>query len=140
MIATPDVMTQRLDELLQGLASRPPFQQAIIAVESGDRSFRWAGSAGRAIPNGTLAPSDIPFFIASIDKLLNATVVMKLTESGRLDLDAGISTCLPRALTRGLHLLGGVDRSERITIRHLLGHSPAWRTGWRIAPKVVGAW
>jgi D-alanyl-D-alanine carboxypeptidase len=119
----PDVTTQRLQELLRGLASRPPVQQAIIALESGDRSFCWIGATGEAKPDGTPVRANTPFFIASIDKLFNATIVMKLSEDGRLDLDATISTYLPRRLTRGLHRWGGVDYSEQITVRHLLGHT-----------------
>jgi len=66
---------------------------------------------------------DTPFFIASIDKLFNATVAMKLWESGRLDLDATITTYLPRSLSRGIHRLDGVDYSDRLTVRHLLSHT-----------------
>ena len=38
-------------------------------------------------------------------------------------IDAAISSYLPRALTRGLHRLQGVDYSDQITVRHLLGHT-----------------
>jgi len=118
-----DVTTDRLQELLRGLASRPPIRQAIIALESGDRSFRWIGAAGETDSDGTPVQEETLFFLASIDKLFNATIVMKLSESGRLDLDDIISTYLPSALARGLHMVDGVDYSERITVRHLLSHT-----------------
>ena len=72
---------------MNGLASRTPVEQAIIALESGDRSFRWTGATGEANPDGTPVQANTPFFIASIDKLFNATVVMKLHEGGQLDID-----------------------------------------------------
>lgn len=75
-----------------------------------------------------MAP-ETPYFIASIDKLLNATIAMLLIEQGRLAIDAPMTTCLPQSLTRGLHRRKGVDHSERITVRHLLSHTsglPDW--------------
>lgn len=76
-----DVTTDRLQELLSGLASRTPIQQAIIALESGDRSFHWIGATGETDSDGTQVREETPFFLASIDKLFNATIVMKLSES-----------------------------------------------------------
>ena len=66
---------------------------------------------------------DTPFFLASIDKLYNATIAMILNETGQLDLDASISTYLPNTITRGLHRYAGIDHSDRITVRHLLSHT-----------------
>jgi CubicO group peptidase (beta-lactamase class C family) len=91
-----------------------------MAIENGDQSVRWAGASGSA-PGGTALAAGTPFFIASIDKLLNATIVLKLSETGHLNLDTTICSYLPRTLTQGLHRLDGLDSSERITVRHLLG-------------------
>jgi CubicO group peptidase (beta-lactamase class C family) len=115
--------TGRLDELLSGLLSQRFVKQAILALESGDRSIRWIGARAEAHPDVRPINKNTPFFLASIDKLFNATVVMKLSESGRIDVDAAISTYLPYPLWRGLHRLDGVDYSEQITVRHLLGHT-----------------
>jgi hypothetical protein len=41
-----DVMIGGLQELLVGLVSRKPIEQAIVAVESGDGAFRWIGAKG----------------------------------------------------------------------------------------------
>ena len=118
-----DVTIDRLQELLCGLTTRKPIEQAIIALESGDRSFQWIGATGETDPDGKQVREETPFFIASIDKLYNATIVMMLSETGRIDLDDAISTYLPSAVTRGLHQMGGVDQSERITVKHLLSHT-----------------
>jgi D-alanyl-D-alanine carboxypeptidase len=129
MIEAQDQLKQRLEKLLRGVARRRRIRQAVIALESGDRSFRWTGAAGECDSNGTPMREETPFFIASIDKLLNAAVVMKLREDDKIDIDAPIEAYLPGALAAGLHSHDGVDHSNRITVRHLLSHTsglPDW--------------
>lgn len=117
------VIRERLQELLRRVVSRAPIKQAVISVETSDRSFTWTGATGESTRDGLPVRSDTPVFLASIDKLWNATIAMKLSERGQLDLDSRICTYLPPALTQGIHRLGGVDYSEQITVRHLLGHT-----------------
>lgn len=120
---------EELRKLVGELASQRKLKQAIVAVESGDRSFRWAGAEGESDSEGGRISEDTPFFIASIDKLYNAVVAMTLNEAGRLNLDEAIAAYLPAAVVRGLHRIGGTDHSERITVRHLLTHTsglPDW--------------
>ena len=112
----------RLQELLRRLTTRKRIRQAILAVESGDQSFRWIGAVGEMTTGGQVH-EETPFFIASIDKLYNATIAMMLSETGRLDLDDPITTYLPSTITRRLHQHRGTDYSERITVRHLLSHT-----------------
>ncbi len=121
--AKRDALTARLQDLLHRLASKRHVKHAIVAVERGDRSFRWIGVAGEANPDGTPMRADTPFFAASVTKLYTAAVVLKLHERGRIDLDAPVTAYLPPALTDGLHRLGGTDYTEAITVRHLLGHT-----------------
>jgi CubicO group peptidase (beta-lactamase class C family) len=102
---------------------RAPLTQAIVAVERGDQSLRWIGMVGDHGAGGQPIHDDTPFFLASIDKLFNATVAMKLVENGQLQLDVPVSDYLPRALTRDLHRLDGRDYSDRLTVRHLLTHT-----------------
>jgi CubicO group peptidase (beta-lactamase class C family) len=122
MIAPTDAIGHELQALLERRAKRPPLKQAIAAVQTVDHSFEWAGAVGE-YDDGTPIQPDAPFFIASIDKLFNATIAMRLWEHGTLDLDATIVAYLPPRLTRGLHRMDGIDYSDRITIRHLLGHT-----------------
>jgi CubicO group peptidase (beta-lactamase class C family) len=116
-----DVAKMRLEDLFQELTSRKPVAQAVVAVESGDRSFRWVGVDGTV--SGGRVLEDTPVFIASIDKLYNATIAMMLTEAGRLDIDEPISAYLAPTITRRLHRYDGVDLSETITVSHLLTHT-----------------
>ena len=134
MHESPDEIGRRLQALLEGLASRAPIKQAIMAVQTSDRAFRWEGALGESA-DGTPLRADAPIFIASIDKLFNATIAMKLSEQGRLDIDASILAYLSPDLTRGLHRLGGVDYSERITVRHLLGHTSGLADWWEDRPE-----
>ena len=117
-----DVARGRLGDLLRELTSRKPIAQAVVSVESGDRSFRWVGAEGMTA-TGTPVVEDTPVFLASIDKLHNATIAMILREAGRLDIDDPISVYLPPTITDGLHRHRGLDLSEKITVRHLLTHT-----------------
>ena len=117
-----DVTTGRLEDLLRKLTHRKPIAQAVVAVESGDRAFRWIGTQGET-NSGDRVVEDTPFFIASIDKLYNATIAMMLSETATLDVDEPISAYLSPSITRGLHRYRGSDFSEKITVRHLLTHT-----------------
>lgn len=112
----------RLQKLLKNLASQKPIKQAIMTVESGDGSFRWSGASGQAV-DGLPLNADTPFFIASIDKLYNAAIVLMLAEQGKLNLDDPISAYMPADMTPGLHTLNGTDHAARLTVRHLLSHT-----------------
>lgn len=121
--------TADLERLLRDVATRKPIRHAVMAVESGDRTFQWAGASGDADGAGRPMQPGTPFFIASIDKLLNATIAVALAGRGTLDLEAPLSAYLPDEVTRGLHRWKGTDVTARITVRHLLAHAsglPDW--------------
>ncbi len=111
-----------LEALLHGLAKGRAGKRAILAVESGDKSFRWTGTSGHSAA-GEAVVANTPFFIASIDKLYNATIALMLAERGKLDVDESICHYLPDTLVRGLHHDGRRDRTAEITLRHLLTHT-----------------
>lgn len=117
-----DITTARLEGLFKKLTDGRPIAQAIVAVERGNRSFRWVGTDGLTAP-GRRVVEDTPVFIASIDKLYNAALAMMLSEAGRLDLDEPISAYLPPTIIRRIHRYRGLDLTERITVRHLLTHT-----------------
>ena len=124
-----ELTDRALDQVLENLRSGKDVRHVVLAVESGDGSFRWRGALGDADPDGTPMQEDTPFFLASVSKLYIATVILKLHERGVVGLDESMTAHLPAPLTRGLHRLGGVDYTERITIRHLLSHTsglPDW--------------
>ena len=123
MSGNTDLTTNSLKGLLDDLMTHKTIKQAIIAVESGDQSFRWIETKGRTNTNDEPVSEETPFFIASIDKLYNATIAMMLSETGELNIDSPITAYLPSTITRGLNRFGGIDYSENITARHLLSHT-----------------
>ena len=112
-----------LDAWLRRLVSRRDVAHAVMAVERGDESFRWTGAEGEAAPGGPPMRPGTPYFIASIDKLFNAIIAMRLVEQDQLRLDEPVATYLPDSVWRGLHRGRGTDRSGEITVRHLLTHT-----------------
>lgn len=125
----------RLQKQLDNLASQKTIKQAIMAVESGDQSFCWSGAAGETSQGGMRVSTDMPFFIASIDKLYNAVIVFLLSEQDKLNLNDPISAYLPSYLTRGFHTLNGTDYSGKLTVRHLLSHTSGLADWLEDAPK-----
>ena len=113
---------QVLQRWLREVAARRPLARATLAVERLADGARWTGATGAAQPDGTAMLPATPWFIASVDKLLIAVVVLQLVAQGRLALPTRVATLLPGALWRGLHVRDGVDHSEAITVHQLLGH------------------
>lgn len=66
---------------------------------------------------------DRPFHIASIDKMMTATLVARLVEEGRLRFDSPLGGLLPRSVTDGLPAAPGFDIARDVTVEHLLTHT-----------------
>lgn len=80
---------------LQGVLDRVVARgapDAIAAVITPDGT--WTGAAGIGGPDGRAATTDDAFYLASLTQVFTATLVMRLAEQGRIDLDAPISTYL----------------------------------------------
>ncbi len=68
--------------------------------------------------------ADTPFFVASVDKLYTAAVILKLVERGRLGLDEPIPSYLPQTLIGRLHRLHAALEEAGIEGPYVLaGHS-----------------
>jgi len=111
-----------LDALFQKQAGKLHSKQLIASIQSGDASFKWVGTYGNAADQ-TSVHEQTPFFIASIDKLITATLILQLAEEGSLSLDNPAAEYLPDDLIMGLHVFKGKDYSSIITLRHLLTHT-----------------
>jgi CubicO group peptidase (beta-lactamase class C family) len=112
-----------LQARLQDLVDRTVDRQAhnmVAGVRLPDGRVESA-AAGFADSSGSVAMTvDTPYYLASITKMYTAAVIMKLAESGDLDLEASISRYLPGDLIEGIHVVDGVDHSGRITVTQLL--------------------
>ncbi len=60
------------------------------------------------------------FQIGSITKTLTGTLVMRLVEAGKVDLDASVRTYIP-----GFRV-ADEETSQQVTVRHLLTHMSGW--------------
>lgn len=87
----------------------PGAAYAIIDLEGESRAAAW-GETG----DGDPVDLDTPFLWGSVAKPVTATAAMTLVEDGLLDLDAPVTAYLPD------FALADEDRSDRITVRHLL--------------------
>jgi D-alanyl-D-alanine carboxypeptidase len=73
-------------------AVRQGAPDAIAAVITKDGA--WAGASGIGGPDGRKATSRDEFAIASVTKMFTATLVLRLAEEGRIDLDAPLASYL----------------------------------------------
>jgi len=101
------------------LTVSPPAEVRVAFDASAMGAVRESGIADRA--TGRLATADDPVRIASVSKLIVAMGVMKLVESGSLDLDADVSAYL------GWPLRNPAFPDAKITLRHLLSHTSGLR-------------
>jgi D-alanyl-D-alanine carboxypeptidase len=113
----------RLEGLLDQLAARKDVRTAVLGVASGKGQFRWIGARGETVPGGPAMTPETPWFIASITKLFIAATVLRLVEDGALALEDRLVDLLPSSVTGGLHVQDGVDRTDQITVEHLLAHA-----------------
>jgi D-alanyl-D-alanine carboxypeptidase len=122
---TFDNVSQELDYLVSNLVDKDKsVKNCVLSVMKSDGSFSWSGSAGIAGQDGQVAMTkDTPIYIASINKLYTATVIMRLYEKGALSLDDPMAKYLPEKLIRGIHVYKGKDYSQEITIKQLLSHT-----------------
>lgn len=90
-----------------------------IGVIDGDEEY--IGSFGiTSVEQPMDVTDDTLFQIGSTTKTVTATIVMRLAEAGKLDLDVPVRKYLP-ALK-----LADEDVASRVTLRHLLSHTGGW--------------
>jgi D-alanyl-D-alanine carboxypeptidase len=120
-----DDLNQKIQYIVSDFVEKDKsLRNGVLSVMKGDGSFSWSGAAGVARQDGQVPMTkDTPVFIASINKLYTATVIMRLYEKGILSLDDPMSRYLPEGLIRGIHVYKGKDYSKEITIKQLLSHT-----------------
>lgn len=104
----------KLTRLLEQYDARPDTNGVCFAFASPQRGWRWEWSSPGSVAQ---------YFIASTTKLYVAALVMQLRAEGQLELDAPAAKYLGHSVMAGIHVLRGVDASDRITIRELLSHT-----------------
>jgi D-alanyl-D-alanine carboxypeptidase len=108
-----EISSIKLDEIIKQATAKKFIQGAVFNVLTGDGSQSWCGAAGNL-------NVDSRYYIASINKLFIAAVVLKLISKGKLTFGDFFAKYVPEDLIAGLHVYQGKDYSNNITIEHLL--------------------
>jgi D-alanyl-D-alanine carboxypeptidase len=117
----------KLDQLLYqtiDTSGSAPVHSVSLQVSSGSRSWSYGASVGTRAPGDSRTVSAATGFpLASVTKLLTATLILQLKEAGKLRLDDSVSRFLPLSFVDSLHLGQGRALGRTITVRRLLRHT-----------------
>lgn len=103
----------KISSLIKKAVDNKSIFSLALKVENSEGSISWSGAAGEMVV-------DDRFFVASVTKLYVTAVIMKLIEDNKLSLNDKISKFLPESYFNRLHVLKGIDYSDKITIYHLI--------------------
>ena len=106
------------EEITAGMARLPIPGLAMGILHEGQTYT--AGFGVTSVENPLPVTPDTLFQTGSITKTFTATILMRLLEQGRLELDAPVRAYLPD------FQLSDPDVAARATIRHLLTHTGGW--------------
>lgn len=106
-------LAERIDEIVDAAAASRHIQSAMLGVQSDDGSISLRAAAGTAEPTDA-------YFIASIAKIVTASIVMQLVDEQRLDLSDRVVDLLPHLDLAGIHRREGADRTADLEVHHLL--------------------
>jgi D-alanyl-D-alanine carboxypeptidase len=135
-VRPPDeALAAKLDALLARIVERRRHvRHGLLAIQHIDGSWGWQGAHGTLDTSGSPATSGARYPVASVTKLFTAVVTLRLVEQDRVALRDRVVELLPADVTRGLHVLDGVDRTSEITLEHLLGHTSGLPDYYEEAP------
>ncbi len=114
-----DDLFAQLGKLVQEEMARLDVPGVAVGIIDGDQE-QIATFGVTNIEHPLPITADTLFQIGSTTKTFTATIIMRLVEAGKLDLDTPVRTYLP-----GLRL-ADQDVANRVTLRHLLSHSGGW--------------
>lgn len=133
MSTTTQEKTEKTNpSLIRWPEERPEYESLRAAVQGETARWNSVGMAAGVIHGNeteivVTGPTDIRtgapitddalFLVGSISKVYTATLVMRLCEQGKLDLDTPVITYVPELQ------LANAEAREVITLRHLLSHS-----------------
>ncbi len=126
MTAFAEIPTEKIQKILDRTVDNKKIFRMAVAVSKDGETETFAA--------GDIRPDD-QYFIASVSKLYTATIVMKLREEGRLNLDDYIEDWLCANTIDALHIYKGTDYSYNITIRQLLSNTSGLPDYFEQAPK-----
>ncbi len=115
----PNPKFQQLCELIQKDMRRLRVPGVAVGIWQRGREA-CAGFGVTSLENPLPVTPDTLFQVGSISKTFTGTVLMKLVEQGRLDLDAPVRGVLKDLKLRDANV------ARKVTLRHLLTHTGGW--------------
>jgi CubicO group peptidase (beta-lactamase class C family) len=109
-----------LDEQVQAAMERYGVPGVSVGIAYGDKEYT-AGYGVTSLENPLPVTADTLFQIGSTTKTITATIIMRLVEMGKMELDAPVRQYLP-GLT-----LKDASVAENVTVKHLLTHTSGWQ-------------
>ncbi len=110
---------QRICESIQNEMKRLKVPGATIGVYHNGQEFA-AGFGRTSVEHPLRVTPDTLFQVGSISKTFTGTILMRLVEQGRLDLDTPVRKMLPK------FKMSDPEVAKRLTTRHLLTHTGGW--------------
>lgn len=111
----------QIDDAIQQAVTDARTPGAVFRMERNGTAYQKAYGDRMIVPKREVMTADTIFDAASLTKVIATTsAVMKLVESGKLDVEAPLSRYLPEFIGAG---------KEAITLRQLLTHSSGLRAG-----------
>lgn len=107
---------KKLDIILDKAVRKKYIHGAVFNVSGGNQSNTWSGASGNM-------KIDSPYYIASINKLVISSVILRLIAQGSLSFKDTLNKFLPSDVLRGIHVYKGIDYSKEITILHMLSNT-----------------
>lgn len=104
---------EHLSQIVEKAASKKYIHGAVFHISTGDGAQSWSAASGNL-------KEDSAYYVASINKLIISSVILRLIAKGRLSFEDPLSKFVPESVITGLHVYQGKDYSKDITLRHML--------------------
>lgn len=110
---------QRICEIIRSEMKRLKVPGAALGIYHNGQEYA-AGFGRTSVENPLRVSPETLFQTGSISKTFTGTLLMRLAEQGRLDLDTPVRKILPR------FKMSDPEVEKRLTTRHLLTHTGGW--------------
>ena len=108
------MISTKLDSLLLRYRNKPEVSELKLLVSNSNDGFSYSWQSPESKPT---------HLIASSTKMMAATVVQQLADEGKLQFADPITKYLPESDSSGLHVFGGQDLTNQVTVRAVVSHT-----------------
>jgi D-alanyl-D-alanine carboxypeptidase len=117
--ALTDDFQSSLEQLVAGEIGRGGVRETVLCLARAGQTACAASGTWQGSP----VDADTPFLLASTSKLFVTAMILRLASDRALSLDDPVVRFFPDGALDGLHRWRGRDRTDAITLYHLLTHS-----------------